>query len=211
MTEPNNLKWSNNLSDRYSIEWENAIDIVRNRFNERYFDPIDEMIKHERKEIRTRVGFIIMSIDCLLIETLNQFLFGIEDTNTKYYKHNPDIEFRYNSQAFRDFFNYSTYFPVFQSTNDLSKIFYEEIRCGLLHQAQTKTDSVINIKNPKMVQPVDGQNFNNGIEINRTIFHVALENEFKKYFKDLENPESKNMKGDYLRDMCNKKMRELLK
>ena len=210
MVETNNSKWSDKLSDRNSEEWKNAIGIVRNRFNERYFDPIGEMIKHERKEIRTRVGFIIMSIDCLLIETLNQFLFGIEDTKKKYYYSNPDKEFRYDSQAFRDFFNYSTYFPEFKSTPGLPKIFYDEIRCGLIHQAQTKTNSLINIKNPVMVQPVDKQDINNGIEINRNLFHYALENEYKKYFKDLENPESKNLAGDYLRDMCDRKMKELI-
>ncbi|RXG12412.1 hypothetical protein DSM03_106182 [Leeuwenhoekiella aestuarii] len=211
MAETNDSKWSEELSDRYSVEWKNAINIVRNRFNERYFDPIDEMIKHERKEIRTRVGFIIMSIDCLLIETLNQFLFGIEDTNVRYNRSNPDNNFKYNSQAFRDFFNYSTYFPVFKSTNGLSKIFYDEIRCGLLHQAQTKTNSLINIKSSDMVRPVDKQDFNNGIEINRNLFHYALQDEYNKYFKDLQDPESKNLDGEYLRDMCNRKMKELIK
>jgi len=210
MAETNDSKWSDKLSDRHSAEWKNAIEIVKNRFNERYFCPIDEMIMHERKEIRTRVGFIIMSIDCLLIETLNQFLFGIEDTNKKYYHSNPDNNFKYDSQAFRDFFNYSTYFPVFKSTNGLSKIFYDEIRCGLLHQAQTKTNSLINIKNSDMVRPVDKQDFKNGIEINRNLFHYALENEYKKYFLDLENSESKNLEGDYLRDMCDRKMKELI-
>lgn len=210
MTKTIDSKWSDNLSDRYSAEWKNAIDIVRNRFKERYFAPIDEMIKHERKEIRTRVGFIIMSIDCLLIETLNQFLFGIEDTNVKYNRSNPDNNFKYNSQAFRDFFNHSTNFPVFKSTNELSKIFYDEIRCGLLHQAQTKTNSLINIKYSEMVRAVDNKDFNNGIEINRNLFHYALEKEYNKYFKDLENPESTNLDGDFLRDMCNRKMKELI-
>ena len=211
MVATNDSKWNDKLSDRYSAEWENAIDIVRNRFKERYFAPIDEMIKHERKEIRTRVGFIIMSVDCLLIETLNQFFFGIEDTNAKYYLSNPDNNFKYNSQAFRDFFNYSSYFPLFKSSNGLSKIFYDEIRCGLLHQAQTKTNSLINIKNSDMVLPVDKQDFNNGIEINRNLFHYALEKEYDKYFMDLEDPESKNLEGDYLRDMCDRKMKELIK
>ena len=198
--------WSKELSDRNSKEWEKGILIVKDRFKSRYFNPIEELIGHSKKDIRYNVGFIVMSIDCLLIETLNQFYLGLKNSEEKYNKNNSHESFKYNSQAFRDFFNHSTYFPLFKDQPNLSKLFYEEIRCGLLHQAESKINSLINLKRSTMIEAVDGKDFKNGIIINRNIFHKALSDEFDKYILDLSNPDSKNIEGNYLRDMCNKKI-----
>ena len=202
--------WNQNLSDRNSREWEKAILVINDRFQSRYLNPINELIKYPKKNIRTNIGFIVMSIDCLLIETLNQFYFGLKNTEEKYFNKNSNKKFKYNSQAFRDFFTHSTFFPVFKNQLDLIDLFYKDIRCGLLHQAETKANSLINIKEKIMVKPVDGKDFKNGIIINRNIFHKALSEEFDKYINDLNNPDSKNIEGAYLREMCNKKMVELI-
>lgn len=202
--------WSKDFSNRNSIEWEKAIMIINDRFRSRYINPINELIKHSEKDIRSNVGFIVMSIDCLLIETLNQFYFGLKDSGEKYYFGNPDKKYKYNSQAFRDFFDQSSCFPLFKGQPDLIKLFYDDIRCGLLHQAESKINSLINIKKGVMVAPVDGTDLKNGIIINRNIFHKALSDEFDKYLEKLSNPDSVNMEGNYLRDMCNKKMSELI-
>lgn len=203
--------WSSDLADRHSKEWVKAIEIINDRFSNRYIKPINELINHPEKSVRTNIGFIVMSIDCLLIETLNQFYFGLKDTSEKYYKRNQDANYRYQSQSFRDFFEYSTYFPLFKGNLELSRMFYDEIRCGLLHQAESKANSLINIKAEAMVTPVDGQDIKNGIIINRDFFHKALSNEFDKYISDLSNPESINLEGKFLREMCNNKMKELIK
>lgn len=61
-----------------------------------------------------------------------------------------------------------------------------------------------------MVVAIDEANdYSKGVVINRNLFHKALENEFDKYIKDLENPESKNIRGEFLRDKCNEKMKAL--
>jgi len=198
--------WSLDLSDRNSTKWINGIEIIKDRFESRFLKPVEILIHHTEKEIRVNSGFIIMSIDCLLIETLNQFYLGLKDTKAKYNKKNLDENYKYNWQAFRDFFKYSTYFPDFKGNDILIKTFFTEIRCGLLHQAESKINSLINIKYKQIVLPIIDGDYSQGIIINRNLFHNSLRKEFDKYIFDLSNPDSKNIFGEYLRNKCNEKM-----
>lgn len=198
--------WPLTLKDPLSKDWKLGIEIVRKRFEDRYFKPIEILIEHEDPDIRYNVSFLIMSIDCLLIETLNQFYFGLSKTTDKYFNRNNNIFFKYNWQAFRDFFNHSNFFPDFKDNDELTKLFFDEIRCGLLHQAESKTNSLINIKNSKMVVFIDPTNLDAGIILNRTLFHTALKHEFEKYINDLANQDSTNIEGQNLRNMCHSKM-----
>lgn len=77
------------------------------------------MIEHNTIEIRGNSGFLIMSIDCLLIETLNQFYLGLKSTDERYYGR--------NWEAFRDFFGYSQYFPAFKDNDALSELFLNKL------------------------------------------------------------------------------------
>jgi hypothetical protein len=198
--------WPQDLSKRYSPNWGKAIDILRDRFDGRYFKPLEVLVNHDEKSIRTNVGFIVMSIDCLLIETLNQFYLGLTHTREKYYKDNPDDNFRRNWQAFRDFFKHSKNFSDFKIDNALCKVFFDQIRCGLLHQAESKVNSLINLKEHQLVKRIDASDLTKGIIINRNIFHECLVKEFEQYYQDLGDPKSTNIFGDYLRDKCNRKM-----
>ena len=201
--------WKTSLSDRNSYEWSNAIEIIKDRFESRFLNPVETLISHSNPDIKYNVGFIVMSIDCLLIETLNQFYFGLKKTTDKYKPTNADSNYKYNWQAFRDFFQHSSYFPEFKGNDVLIKTFFDEIRCGLLHQAESKTNSLINIKNSKIVLPIIPDDYSQGMIINRNLFHKSLRKEFDKYILDLSNPDSKNIYGEYLRDKCNEKMVEL--
>jgi hypothetical protein len=201
--------WDNDLSDRNSSKWVKGVEIISNRFQTRYFKPIDQLINSSDKIIKYNCGFLVMSIDCLIIETLNQFYFGVKKTTDKYYRTNSDINYKWNWQAFRDFFSHSTYFPTFKGNDVLIQLFFDEIRCGLLHQAESKTNSLINVRLPQMVTFIDATEIKKGIILNRNLFHKALVNEFDKYLVDLETPDSKNIFGEHLRDKCNEKMVEL--
>jgi hypothetical protein len=202
--------WPIELFDKNSNKWDYGIEIIEDRFMSRFINPMNELINHKSKEISTNSGFVIMAVDCLLIETLNQFYFGLKSSNKKYYRENTNKNYRFISQAFRDFFNYSTFFPDFKNNEELQKIFYNDIRNGLLHQAESKVNSLINIKNKKMIVPIDGRKFENGIVINRNLFHKAINNEFVRYINDLKNPSSINLDGENLREMCHKKMINLI-
>jgi hypothetical protein len=85
------------------------------RFCERYFRPItDSKSKH---------GFAGMAIACLVIETLESFYQGLPDTD------------RASKQMFRDFFARDSCLKVFAGGNDW---FFKDIRCGILHQSETR-------------------------------------------------------------------------
>lgn len=198
--------WTADLADRYSPNWTKGIEIIRSRFESRYFKQIDMLLNSSDPEIKYNCGFLIMSIDCLFIETLNQFLLGLYHTKELYKRNNPNPNYRYDSQAFRDFFNYSSFFPFFNGNPTASQEFYDQIRCGLLHQAQSKTKSLINIREKDMITPVDHTDLSQGLIVNRNLFHAALKAEFGKYLTDLENPDSTNINGDFLREKCHRKM-----
>lgn len=88
---------------------------IRTRFEERYFKPIeDSQSKH---------GFTSLAIGCLVIETLESFYQGRIDTR------------RVSAQMFRDFFNRDTPLKVFASADNW---FYENVRCGILHQGEVR-------------------------------------------------------------------------
>lgn len=85
------------------------------RFNERYFRPIeDSSSKH---------GFASLAVACIVIETLESFYQGLPDTK------------KASKKMFSDFFARDTKLNVFASENNW---FYEDIRCGILHQCETR-------------------------------------------------------------------------
>lgn len=96
-------------TDRKSIA-----QFVRERFNERYFDPMDSDRKH---------GFTIMAVCCLVIETLESFYRGEGDT-----KGRSELMF-------------CSFFARCASLNEFGgggSWFYKDIRCGLLHQSEAR-------------------------------------------------------------------------
>ncbi len=200
--------WTPDLADINSPNWTKGIQIIRERFESRYFNPINELMNSKDSKIKYSCGFLVMSVDCLLIETLNQFFLGLYSSEEMYNRDNADSLYRYNKQAFRDFFLHSSFFPDFKN-EIVSNTFYKQIRCGLLHQAQSKADSLINVKESQMVKLADVDNPENGLIINRELFHKALVKEFNKYLQDLENPTSENIFGENLRERCNRKMADL--
>jgi gamma-glutamylcyclotransferase (GGCT)/AIG2-like uncharacterized protein YtfP len=147
-----------------------------------------------------------MSIDCLLVETLNQFYKGIENTDKEYKAK--------NWETFRDFFQQSPFFQDFfapsQSFSDpdeeraISKsgIFYDQVRCGLLHQAETKELSKINFRDfSAMVKHVDSSYPAKGIIVNRVLFHNALVQEFERYKKRLSDISETQLRENFIAKM----------
>lgn len=127
-----NNNWADlGLADENNNSWTEAISIIKDRFDSRFFNQIDNIKEDEFS------GFIVMSIDCLLIETLMQFYLGVDNTEVNYRRN--------HWKAFRDFFNQSNQFNTTFNTDDISETFYKQFRCGLLHQAQTKQKSLIKI------------------------------------------------------------------
>lgn len=157
--------------------WEKAFSqYYRTRINTRYLDPIDSIRQHDKTNGE---GFAIVALFCSLIEFLESCEQG----------HN----FRYvgRSNASLNQYEYSerqaaNYFKDFLKTREpfdrlvpsaLVDSFYQDVRCGLLHEARTKGTWFISSAK------------SNGVLISQdsgriTLFRNQLVSAFETYFDD---------------------------
>jgi len=174
-------------------DWKKATDIFLDRINGRFLNPIEVLENNQDDDIWEFSGFAIIGLDCLLIETLNQFYKGIDETTGEHWK------------AFWRIFKNSPYFKDEFDRSKKAHIFYSHFRCGILHQAQTKRKSKIRIDEPNMIIQINENDINEGLIVNRKLFHEALKNEINYYVKKLKNPKTRD---DYiLREKFMKKMK----
>jgi hypothetical protein len=92
---------------------EEIAEALRRRFKERYIEPVTAKNRH---------GFAMMAISCLMIESLESFRQGWENSNSK------------SELAFCYFFDSHSQFDSFRGH---CAQFYKNVRCGILHQAET--------------------------------------------------------------------------
>ncbi|MDW8404338.1 hypothetical protein [Chloroflexus sp.] len=138
---------------------ENIADFIFERFSERYIRPLHGSQKH---------GFCMMAICCLMIEALESFYQGWPDTKGR------------SREAFHSFFEQcqkqqSPLGDFAQRADD----FYEGVRCGILHQAETTRGWRILRKGP-LYDPETKT-------INATKFLKELEAILKRYCDALRN------------------------
>lgn len=166
---------------------------LRERHGERFFEPIHVLLeqserrRHESGADRDwRFGFSIMALSCLLVETFQSYREGSPSTNRKERKDcakmtglaaectQPTSMSPNGKEAFKRFFEADrAAFPDVDGEE-----FYASIRCGLLHQAQTKNGWKI-FNCGKMWDEADKT-------VNRTRFARALEDAFRQYLRELE-------------------------
>ncbi|MCM0624039.1 hypothetical protein M5J14_05815 [Lysinibacillus sp. OL1_EC] len=161
--------------------WDTAIEIFQDRIQGRYFNVIDELI--QREELM-RDGFIIMALNCLLIETLLQFKNGWDETEGG------------NKRSYSDFL-VSEFPRIFNLS--LAGKFYSDIRCGILHSAQTKGKSKLTFNEDYVVKLVKYQN-KEYVKVDVKNFTTEIRNYYNRYLKMIENN-----KGD-IRENFRKKM-----
>jgi hypothetical protein len=173
-----------------SNDWEKMVDIFKDRIEGRFLKPI-RLIANDCA-IGEFSGFSILALDCLIIETLNQFYLGI-----------PKTPMRRIEDAFVNFFKNSEIFNKNFSDDDISRIFYDHFRCGILHQAQTKGKSVVRIDRSVMIQLVDESDISKGLIINRRLFHDAVEKEITNYIEKLEKggQENHQLRENFIKKM----------
>lgn len=160
-------------------DWTNLVEIFSDRLNGRYLKPI-ELIQNGNCEISEFSGFSILSLDCVLIETLTQFDTGAKET-----------PYRKVKQSFVSFLTTKDNFKKHFKNDDTAKIFYDHFRNGLLHQAQTKDKSLIKIGQSKMVTKIEG-----GLIIDRILFHQAIVDEINNYKSQLISGEDNKVKRE---------------
>lgn len=119
-----NVKLSRNVTVRDYLEFvenkeiEKIANFIKERFKERYIEPV--------KSTKHKSGFAIMALSCLMIEALESFRNGKESTKGE------------SDATFTSFFKYAydnnLKLGIFHGIAD---DFYKGVRCGLLHQAET--------------------------------------------------------------------------
>jgi len=119
------------------------MEVFEDRIKYRYLDAIqvlqDDDTEHYFAHKQRRFGFAMMALACLLIETLAQFYDGLRDSDEA---HRPPLDLN-NTKFYVRFLTKRSF--VLKSAFDDRKAlaFYRTIRCGILHQAETKESSTI--------------------------------------------------------------------
>lgn len=94
-------------------------EFVKQRLTERYITPLSKNYKTNNKS--PQYGFLIMASMCLLIETMQAFKEGQD---------------KYAGECRKAFENFLTQQETFNCSQDLANDFYENVRCGILHQGE---------------------------------------------------------------------------
>lgn len=170
---------------------------LRRRHEARFFNPIEYL--RRAPDTYGGYGFSMMALCCLLIETIECYRRGIPTTSKKEWSGLAKIQQKETvltpfqlptqgppkgSEVFETFFrDFQSLFP-----NVDGKAFYENIRNGILHQAQTKGGWTINARGALCA----------GKNINRNLFAKALEKAFDSYTAGLqEKAEQKTWNKDW--------------
>lgn len=150
--------------------WLVAIDAFKHRIDDRFLGPAGDLLR-----LGKRTGFAALALDCLLVEALQQFKDGLDET--------PDGD---GPRLFEEFLTTGAFLGVF--TSDTARLFRKTIRNGLLHMAQTKGSSLVRRgkNDPIVATTSDGK----GIVVNAVLFHEQLKIAFEAYVADLKKPGS---------------------
>lgn len=165
-------------------DWQTAVRILKDRLNARFFDAVEAI---DRQDF---AGFAVLALDCLLIETLQQFREGADETPR-----------RKGEQYFVDFLGTAPFSAYFSKAT--AAIFYDHFRCGILHQAEIKASSRVWRVGPLVAPTPDGK----GIIINRRVFHSTLRKAFAAYLHTLRNRSDAALCQNFVKKMgfiCNR-------
>lgn len=167
-------------------DWTPLVNFFWERYNKRYFNQIECLQNHSTNEISNNCGFIIASIDCILIETLEQFYSGEDESKGK--NHDPFLLFFTRAEALK----------TLNFDKDDAGKFVGFIRSGLLHQSKTKKASIIN-KRPStpILAWIDVKDKSKGFQLNRDKFHKCVCDEYRKLISELEREGNSDLRSKF--------------
>lgn len=160
------------------------IEFIRQRHTERFFEPIQLLGSAAKND--QGYGFAMMALCSLLVETIQSYRDGLPTTyggELKRLKNLKSVPKTYQipaglqvngKKAFRRFFrSFRTEFDGLSGAQ-----FYQNVRNGLLHQAQTKGGWKIGKRKASLCLAKT---------IDRDIFATRLKVAFDKYLSELDN------------------------
>lgn len=202
-----------NNSYEYNEKWDKVINLFKQRIDNFYFEPIQKILN---PNLRKGEGFAIVTLQCALIEMLAAFKYGKIHNRSKK-ESDPSYEYRDSAKYFLKFLKTESLFENHFFTLHRNGVkqgnqpykaedFYNNVRCGLMHEARTKKDWLITAKK-QTVTPNKifiETNTENNKEIHRTNLHAALKEYFNNSYISELKKESKE--GNKLRRFLARKL-----
>lgn len=180
------------LDNNYDINnsnWGEVIQLFKKRIEDYYLTPLDTLISMEKLDGE---GFSILTVQCSLIEMFAAFkkghIYVLRGKKKKSYHYES------SKQIFTEFLISESIFEsiFFNSNGTPAKFsavkFYEDVRCGLVHESRTKNEWKVNAKISyanKDVPFITGTPGHN-ISVDRTLLNYQLRKCFNKYIAELE-------------------------
>ena len=155
----------------------NIQEFVKQRLMERYITPFPKDYGTNNKS--SQYGFLIMASMCLLIETIQAFKEGKD---------------KYDGECKKAFENFLMQQETFNCSKDLANDFYENVRCGILHQGEI--GNYWKIASSVKEDPITKEGKIK--TISAPTFLKTMESALDKYIKSLDDKE--------LFDKCMKKI-----
>lgn len=162
---------------------------MKKRINENYFSPIERVNSSLSKlDIPENTAFITMGINCILIELFFEIKNGLDSSSDSGAVGNA----------------YKEILPLLDSTiSKTSAIkFYKGIRCGILHQGQTKNNTALTYQ----LEIVFGQNEPYYLSNPQTVF-IKLKKLYQSYWEEIS---TKNYSDEMAKKLI-KKYNSILK
>lgn len=184
------------LSDKYTYEdylklnfrldspddiWEKAIDIFKSRVESRFFCAIDKLMGNKDAYEMLKYGFAIMTLQCSLIDTFAKFRYG---SNRQ-------------TERFKEFTKEYLIKDRNKNKEYLSKRFYEEIRCGLVHSGATENMSGLSCHLPNLITILD----NGAISVDIFVMDKELRKYYNMYIKKLHDKKEENLRKNFVKTM----------
>lgn len=171
------------LNQNSSEDWPTAAKIVKDRLDGRF-------LCYARNSLDSRhSGFFVLAVDCLLLETLQQFRLGVLDGRSR------------SRELVTGFLEGRHFQPDFDAESRTA--FFYDIRCGLFHQAEARKMWLVRRDQEQMLgRYPNGEGY--VIDVQR--FHSALEQSFDDYLSELCDPESDGLRNNLwlkMEQICN--------
>lgn len=153
----NDIKIANNLTikDWEDLEkslknekdenWDVAFNFFEERIKTRYLNPIKAVLD---SDLKIGEGFAVVNLQCSLIETIECFINGWKFSVKPYGWFRNGIE-PLNKQQINNSYIFQNFFKKripFKNLHIDGNVFFESVRCGLLHETQTKNGWKIRAK-----------------------------------------------------------------
>jgi hypothetical protein len=149
-------------------DWQKAVTIFLDRMETRYLEHIRRILGHHTS------GFAALALDCAVIETMEQFRRG-----------EPKTPFGEGKKYFVSFLTETLFSPDVGKKQ--ARVFYKNIRCGLLHQTEAE-DSLVKRNNTRPL--IAFTKDHKGVIVNAKVFHQRLEQVILGYAEKLKDPKS---------------------